>query len=366
MGLGCATHVAPAPPIREVGSGPQPTGLLHPRQISDILDASPIAYAIVEHPGVEPQWLAAVLEVPALDPDPVDPFYVVERDGDGAPRLTHAPPPAEIRESFDQAVDAFESERFEDAAELFEGVVEAAPGYFKGHTNLGRAAQLAGDLSLARASLSHALELNPHDYQAYLFLADVLVELDELEGAKRALVSAYALNRTNPAVGVRLERVLPLLDLRLRPPALSPALQIRRSGEDRVEVAVAPGEGDRWGALGMCLACWAFERRCSQRASRDTDPLALTMYRECLLNHVAASDHAQRLYEAIADGYMEAIVFWEIIAVRVPAVVFLLPEPLRDDIEAYISEYAFASTRVVQRSPALLDKPGGHFDVLAP
>jgi len=326
---------------------------------------------MVEDPALQARPLAEVLGLPPTDPDPVDPFLEVLRDDDGRPRLVRALPPDGVSAAFEAGAEAFSAGRHDEAVSLYEEVVAAAPEYFKAHTYLGRARQFAGRPKAAFEALSEATRLNPLDYQAHLFKADVLEELEDEDGARRALVRAYALNRTNAVVEDRLRRLLPRLDLRLADPLLRPRLAIEEN-DGAIDVRLSPG--GRWAAMGLCLACWAHEPECSNRSSTDADPLRLAMYRECVLNQVAtlaARDREltpddRRLVQAVQEGYLEAILLWEVLAVRLPALVFLLPPETREDIEDYIDRHVFESSRLVGPPPVLLDKVGGDFEGLAP
>ncbi|MEM1022727.1 MAG: tetratricopeptide repeat protein [Myxococcota bacterium] len=346
-------------------------GLLRPDEIFQLLERSNRQYSVVQDGSLQPRLLSAVLDLPARDPDPVDPFLEVLRDGDGSPRLVRALPPDGVSDAFEAGAEAFSAGRHDEAVSLYEEVVAAAPEYFKAHTYLGRARQFAGRPKAAFDALSEATRLNPLDYQAHLFTADVLEELEDEDGAKRALIRAYALNRTNAVVEDRLRRLLPRLQLRLAEPLLRPRLAVV-STKEAVEIRVGPK--GRWAAMGLCLACWAHEPECSNRSNAASDPLRLSMYRECLLNQVAAlvaregelNGEERRLLQAVREGFLESILLWEVLAVRLPALVFLLPSDTRANIEAYIDRHVFASTRLVRGPPVLLDKAGGDFEGLAP
>lgn len=325
--------------------------MLDPEQISLILAESATRYEFVDRP-VDGMALGDIVGEPALDPRPVDPFVVVEMRSEG-PRLRSRPPPDSIRETFEQARVAFEADELEIAAALYARAAQRAPEYFKAHTYVGRTLFLQGRLEDARLALERAVQLNPLDYQAHLFLGDVHFEAGRPVLAKEALTRAFVLNRTNPTVVQRLDRVLAALDLRLAEPRLLPELRIE-SEAGRVQIHVA---GERWRALGLCLACWTHERACRDRSTPEQDPLRLQMYRECLI-HEAASTAIRRgdgslpsresaFESAISNGYLEAIIFWEVLALRVPMVVFLVPEAVRQDVADYIDRYVYESTRVI-------------------
>jgi hypothetical protein len=355
--VSCSTSSPDPVRIRPVRGGTQPTGLLQPGQVLEILDRSPIQYQVVDDAPVEARWLVDVLGVPTPDPRPVDPFLFLEEDESGVPRLTSRPPPPAIRDPFEGASLAFARRDYDEARRLYRHAAELAPDYFKSFTYLGRAEQLLDRPQAARRALERALELNPLDYQAHLFMADVLAHLDLLEEAKAAITRAFVLNRTNPAVGERLQRLLPRLDLRLRTGRLAPRLRIDDTDGDGVTVSVNPDPSFKWVPLGLCLACWSYEATCAQRSSPQSDPLRLTMYRECLLHHTVTTalrvdagnaDRDDRvLLDAIERGYLDAVLFWEVLAVRVPAIVFLLPETTRREIGEYIERYVYDAANAI-------------------
>ncbi len=335
-------------------------GPFRAQQILAILEKSKIQYEIILDDSVEPTAIADVLPATEGRVRQIDPFLEVTHVGPKKrPRLVLSRPPLEVAKLFEQAQQAFLAKRFEIAGALYAKAVQKRPDYFKSYTFLGNAFYLLGELNRAERAFMRATELNPLDYQAHLFLGDTYREMGEISRAKASLTRAFMLNRTNPVIKDRLRAVLAQQRLSIRDQRLAPRVKIVRKSKERVEIRLHKEDKARWLTLASCMACWAFEGECNQRSTEEEDPLRLMMHRECLVNQVATiaarsqsggglSASERQLLEAVEAGYLEAIVFWEVMAQRAPVVVLLLPKPLQERIVQYINRYVFRSTQIVR------------------
>jgi tetratricopeptide (TPR) repeat protein len=330
--------------------------LFRPDKIFAILESSSKNYEIASSDAIEPQEIPDVVPEYAGQARPIDPYLEVKLDDGERIKLVSSRPPPEIAELFEHAEKAADLRDYETAQALYAKAIEVAPEYFKSYTHIGFAYYFLGELKLAESAFIKALELNPVDYQAQLFLGDTYYQMEEHARSKAVLTRAYMLNRTNDVVQERLRASLAKLDLRIRSNRLSPRIEIERDGEN-VVLKFDKSSGMRWLALSACLACWAFESECGDRADEDEDPLRLSMYRGCLINQAASiavrmgregeaiGPDEKVLLGAIEDGFLEAIIFWEIVAVRAPVVILLLPDTVKDQIVEYIDRYVFESTQ---------------------
>lgn len=370
LGLGACAPRSAGPPVGSaqglagVQSGQE---LLGPADIDRILRESAITYRVSERGTVEAISVSGILIERGSPPQrKLDPFIEVDRSN-GKMRLRSHLPDSDVEPLFSQAGEAFAARDFELARKLYLQAVETRPSYFKSYTYLGNALYFLGRYAEAQDAFRRALELNPFDYQAYLFMGDTLHQLGHFEEAKQSLTRAFMLNRDNAVVQERLRSTLAKIGLGLREERLTPAVRIQRGPGEEVLIRLDREEGRRWYPLAACLACWAYEETCHDRARSENDPLRLAMYRECLLNQAAAVasrvegtevDAEERIFlAAIEDGYLEAIVFWEVIAARTPAIMLLLPDALRDSVAEYIERYVYISTQVVR----LPSQPGDAF-----
>lgn len=333
------------------------SGLMRLSEIQALLEGSPRRYLVRDSTLVAPAPLTETVRLPgAPRAKSLDPFLEVSR-AEGEVRLESHPPDDALKPLFVQAGRAFAARDFFSARRLYSKAVLARPEYFKSYTYLGNTLYFMGRYVEAERALTRALDLNPFDYQAYLFMGDTLHQLGHYHRAKSVLLSAFMLNRDNGAVKERLQSTLAKVGLAVREGRVAPPFRIEAAGEDEVIIRLDARTGRRWYPLAACMACWAFEEGCAQRSTPEVDPLRLTMYRECLLNHAASlaareaplSSGERSFLYAVEDGYLDAIIFWEVIAERAPAITLLLPDELRDRIRAYIDRYVLVSTQVVER-----------------
>ncbi|MBX2811580.1 MAG: tetratricopeptide repeat protein [Myxococcales bacterium] len=346
----------------------EPVRLLQPKEIAAILEKSPRTYRVVKSSRVMPVSATNVLRVKdPQGPRKLDPFLEVYQV-DGRVELRSHLPRGDIKTIFAQASEAFARKRFEEARQLYAEVVHLNPRYFKGYTYLGNSLYSLGRYVDAEKAFRRALYLNPHDYQANMFLGDVLYQLGDYQRSKHALTIAYVLNPQNVVIQERLGNTLAKLSMTLRVHRFMPSVSIEMLSPSGKEVLIrlSPSDGDRWLAFAACMACWEYEEGCKERVEESEDPLRLSMYRECLLSHVAsvvARTRSQKevrvedqlLLSAVGEGFLEAIVFWEVVASQAPAIILLLPESLRTSIEWYINRYVYMSKRVVTLQPTTVD-----------
>ena len=333
--------------------------ILNPEDIESILRESSRTYRVRLDQRVSATPLVDVVRArSSRDIRRMDPFLEVFR-AEGKLRLKSHTPDGDLEPLFEMASEAFAHRDFEAARRLYLQAVEVQPSYFKSYTYLGNTLYFLGRYVEAKAVFEKALKLNPFDYQAYLFLGDTLHQLGRYEQAKRVLTRAFVLNRENEVVQERLRSTLAKVDLTVRTARVTPSVSIEVAVGREIVIRLDREEGKRWYTFATCMACWIYEDGCKQRSTPEEDPLRLSMYRECLLNHVASVASFKEKHQPVAladsmllaaveDGYLEAIVFWEVIAFQAPAIMMLLPEGLRIEVEEYINRYVYESTKIVQ------------------
>ncbi|MEM9552953.1 MAG: tetratricopeptide repeat protein [Acidobacteriota bacterium] len=85
----------------------------------------------------------------------------------------------------------------EQAEEIFQKIAAVVPGHGYPHRAVGELDLNRGELDRARASLETAIERSPEDARAHMLLGDLLLQVDDLEGASRALETGLA--QTDPS-----------------------------------------------------------------------------------------------------------------------------------------------------------------------
>jgi tetratricopeptide (TPR) repeat protein len=358
--VACRTTDAPVDPPAETAGADEPNdGMFDPQRILSVLENSSIAYEFRSEEGLEPIAVTEIVELSLDAQNPVSPFIQIHQDASGGtPRIIMNRPGDNVRELYREAREAFRAEQYGVAKDLYTQAVEANPNYFKSYTYLGNTHLLLGNFTLAEHSFLTALALNPVDYQALLFLGETYLSTGAITEAKSATLRAFMLNRRSPAVREHLEAVLTRMRRRVRAERLMPSVRIEREAKDRVVIRLDKKDGLRWLPLATCLACWEHEEACKGRVNPEEDPLRLSMYRECLVNQ-AATVAVRRsknevihpdevsLLDAIENGHLESILYWEIAAEKVPMVPMVLPQAMQARILDYIDQFVVMSTEVI-------------------
>ena len=334
--------------------GENSSSFFGPAEIYGILDRSKVLYEIDTDSSIGEIPLAEVIE--PKEPEKTVSSYLELRDTDGSGqrRLSISEPPAEIAELHERAFAAFRGHAFTEARDLYIVAAELRPDYFKTFTYLGNTYFVLGDLERAATTLRQAVAMNPVDYQAHLFLGDTYYQLGKLTEARHHLTWAYVLNRNNPIVQKRLDATLDQLHLRRKAGWIEVAVAIEETDENKVSLRFGSEEATRWFPLANCMACWTYETECKSRDEAPELPVRISMYRECLLNQPIAiamrleegqtvPADERRLHQAVNAGYLDALIYWEIAAKRLPIIVFLLEEVDRQRIHDYIQMFVFTN-----------------------
>lgn len=339
-------------PVSTAGEG---SAFFGPAEIYKILEKSQVLYEIATDASVSETPIAEIIEPKEPEKTVSSYLELKDEDGSGQRRLSISEPPTEIAELHERAFIAFRGHAFEEARDLYTAAAELRPDYFKTFTYLGNTYFVLGDLERAATTLRKAVSMNPVDYQAHLFLGDTYFQLGKLTEAKFHLTWAYVLNRNNPIVQKRLDVTLRELRLRRRLGFIELAVTIEETDENKVALRFGNEEAMRWFPLANCMACWTYENECRDRDEAPELPVRISMYRECLLNQTISiamrleqdqpvpSDE-RRLHQAVNAGYLDALIYWEIAAKRLPIIVFLLEDEDRERIHSYIQMFVFGSS----------------------
>lgn len=278
-------------------------------------------------------------------------YYKLDIPQDGSIALIIDSSTQEVAEKWPEVKKFVEVGELDKAIECYQEAIALEPDYFKTYTFLGNIYYMQGDYRNAKQNFLKAISLNVIDYQAYHFLGDTYSVLGNTVRAKYYLTYAFMLNKNNPFLRMSLRALLEKENKTIRENRLSIPAKIEVVNDKTARLVFQKEGGGNWIALVTCLACWKMEPSFKKLLTED-DPLNLTMYKEGLVNQMVFTEEnikanrdisatEQSLHDAIKDGYLNAILFWEIGASIIPEVILLLPQEEKEKIIEYIEKYVF-------------------------
>ena len=106
--------------------------------------------------------------------------------------------------------------------------------------------------------------------------------------------------------------------------------------------------------MAICLTCWQMEPPLQDLLNDKQDAIKykILMYKECISNQFAIiavkkeqkenlTSKELQLYDVVKNNYLNAILYWEIIADQAPQIILILPKDERDRFVQYIKKYVF-------------------------
>jgi len=109
-----------------------------------------------------------------------------------SPRL-----PEDMRDTAQQAADLFKMQRYDEAADKYQSIIDKYPESLYAWSNLGVVRFQQGKLNEALRALQQAVKLSPTDAFSYMNLGIVYYQLNQFENAMDALERALALDPNN-------------------------------------------------------------------------------------------------------------------------------------------------------------------------
>jgi tetratricopeptide (TPR) repeat protein len=314
-----------------------------PEQMADLLIESDIQYQLKSDKQVKPLDLSAKSDT--LSPVNV---YLKTLSSAGFPIVMEENPTSLLKNMFEQAQKALQKKNYWKAAEIYQAAVRADRKYFKAYTYLGYCYLKLKKTDRAVTNLSQALKINPIDFQAHLYMAEVYEQKGNLEKAEETIAHAYMLARYDPEVGQTLSRILKKRKKVLKSGLMLIPGNYLRHG-DTLTVYLKERDMASWSMLLQTLAAWDNEFLFKPHNQEGN----LEKYKHALLNHAlfilsqlrkkkAISEQARLLSDLIYDKKMlDPIVCWEIGAGLKSQLIQRLPEKIKQDIVTYIRQYVF-------------------------
>jgi len=218
---------------------------------------------------------------------------------------------------------------------------------------MGNAFYSMGELDSARTYLQKSLTVNPLDFQAHYYLADIYNQQGELDSARASILRALVLNQGNLNIMVAAENILGEKgeEINFKRLRFGFALSFAK---DSVALEFADSAASSL-VLASCLVAWEREDLFRPLRERD-DPLGQMRLRHCLVNQALM---AQQLYEmgyplddgsfyllrVFNAGLLSPMILWEVLSGPYPHVAYLVSDSEREGMFEYLDRFVVRKVR---------------------
>ncbi|HEU4402424.1 MAG TPA: tetratricopeptide repeat protein [Candidatus Polarisedimenticolia bacterium] len=277
------------------------------------------------------------LPAPAIDKPRVLSANQLLTESDGHLTLTEASISKEANEVLKTAEEAFENEKFDTALELYKKVQEIAPDYSHLLTLVGDVYYRQGEYGKARDCFRQAIDRNFADYDAHWFLADAAWKVDDKSEAMQELTIAHILNVNHETLK---KGLLTRRDSIRRPWKAwdyAPRYTLSRDGK---QVKVTAQED--WLGYAVAKAIWIYEPGYAEKIAgeeRRENVISFLEEKEALLGALGTNKKLKQVERIIDDGYVDELIYYEIVARQAPEALVLLPRDTFMRLVHYVDTY---------------------------
>jgi tetratricopeptide (TPR) repeat protein len=300
-----------------------------PAEIVELVETSSVVYEI----GI----LATPLE---REDEPVlAPQLYVKTTPDGA-EIAHYVLSAAAAVALERGEEAFQEKQYGDALAQYRIVQQLEPEYASLLTLIGDVLYVQRKYARAIEYFEQAIARNFIDYQAHWFLADAQWAQGATEIALHHLTIAHVLNINHPQLRQRLMAYREQAGTPWKSWEFSPQYTLTKQ-QERVQVRST----EEWLGYALVKALWAYEPGYAEAMGEpDCGQQVVCMLAEkealvSLLTQHDGTDLFHHLHPIIQDRFVQELIWYELIAPKVPEALLLLPNESLMRIVEYVKRY---------------------------
>lgn len=326
-----------------------------PAEFYEIMNKSTVTYNL----RIVDELTPFVLNENSMESYSINPYHRIKYESVNKYSIIIDIPTEKIASLFSLADLESEKGNYQACQKIYLQALSLDSTYFKTWTYLGDVYYTLGEYETAEKCVLKSIELNDVGYQEYFILADIYNKTGRNEDAINAISYAYMLNKNNPTLQKALYGLLNRNGLKLRQKRLQFPFQIKKTGVSECEIQIRKEDGNRWIPMANCLACWEMEPSFRSQLQKENNWSAkVNMYKECLFNQgvtmetmkqkgIKLSQNEELLRDALFNMYINAIVYWEILAGELPQSILYLPKSERDHIVEYIKKFVYEKSDLI-------------------
>jgi tetratricopeptide (TPR) repeat protein len=286
--------------------------------------------------------------------DSINPYLTIEIVANGKKRI--------VEERYNNATlpailagdSCYIAKKYAAAIEHYEKAAVLQPLIAQTYVFIGNARSAMGANDLALKAFQSATQKSPVDYHAFYFLALTYFQMQRLTEAETAIATALMLNKNNSTIVALAREIAAKNGKRFRTDRFLIPLTYTSIGADSLAIIMYSTAALPWIHYFGCLLVWQFEPEMLRFREVD-DALRQTRNKHCLINLTATlpamikrkedlTEQQRYILLALANGYRDAIVYWEFGASAVPFTTLLLPDDIKRIIVEYIQKFVFVKS----------------------
>jgi len=244
-----------------------------------------------------------------------------------------------------KALDAMDDRNYDLALTEYQAAYGCDAENHKLLTYIGNIHFMLDHYDSAIVYFSSSLQKNPHDYQAHYFIADAYARKGEMTQARSHLIKALMYNGRSANVLGFANNLLDDLGETIDYKRLNFGFQVSQTD---TAVLIHTSNDDHV-IMGMCFAGLQYDPAYEEFRKQD-DEIFQNRLRNCLLAQITYAQYqldqgklidtqSQYLINVLKDGYLQAMIYWEMGANLYPQILYILPDEERQKVESYISKY---------------------------
>lgn len=308
-----------------------------PSEILKIMEASPFSYNVnVLKKEIKPKQNAG---------DIISNTFYLAQTEKGPTVKTYSLSDAE-NTIFDKAENFFIDKQYDSALVCYNKLITMSPNVSTFHAYAAQIYSLKKDNKNSEAEYKKAVEVNPFDYMAHWFLADLYYDMDKKDEAMEEITYAIMLNRNHPSIAKSFTKIFKAAEHKSSLWDFTPQYELTKTGVNQVDIYIS----GNWVGYAMAKALWEYEPdykvNFRKKYNKSVEETEIFEEKECLINeliglknsdaNVKDDEQLKTLSDAANDEKFEMFFLFEYLLPANPRLIYVQSEKVHNKLKDYI------------------------------
>ncbi len=308
-----------------------------PSEVLKIMDASPFSYSINN--------LDKKIKSKSNAGDVINTTYYLCQTDHGPVVKTYSLSDEE-NSIFDKAESFFSDKQYDSALVCYNKLIALSPSISTFHTYAAQVYSLKRDYKNSETEYKKAVEVNPFDYMAHWFLADLYYDMDEKSDALEEITYAIMYNRNHPSIAKSFTKIFKAAKHESDLWNFTPQYELMKTGVNQVNVYMHKD----WIGYAAAKAMWEYEPNYKanfrKKYNKSVEETEFFEEKECLIDQLLTLKNADNdfkddvqlrvLSEAANEDKFEMFFLFECLLPSNPHLIYAQSEKVHKMLKDYI------------------------------